>query len=86
MDDRFLGLQQRYQRGDLPWDEPLPPPEIIALAERLPPGRALDLGSGTGRASIYLARCGWTVDGIDFVPEAVALADARQRRPALPTQ
>jgi SAM-dependent methyltransferase len=77
MDERFLSLQQRYQRGELPWDAALPPPEIIALAERLPPGRALDLGSGTGRAAIYLAQHGWTVDGVDFVPEAVAIAEAR---------
>jgi SAM-dependent methyltransferase len=77
MDERFRALQQRYQSGELPWDRPLPPPEIIALAERLPAGRALDLGSGTGRAAIYLAQRGWTVDGVDFVPEAVAIAEAR---------
>lgn len=74
---RFESLQRRYREGDLPWDHELPPPEIVAIAEQLPPGRALDLGSGSGRACIYLARHGWQAEGVDFVPEAVDLA--RQR-------
>ena len=77
--DIFTSMEQRYRSGDLPWDQPLPPPEVIALAGELPPGRALDLGCGAGRASIYLAQQGWTCDGVDFVPEAVALAEQRAR-------
>ena len=38
------------------------------------PGRALDLGCGTGTDSIYLAQQGWHVTGIDMVPEALAIA------------
>lgn len=38
------------------------------------PGRALDLGCGTGTDSIYLAQHGWHVTGIDMVPEALAIA------------
>jgi cyclopropane fatty-acyl-phospholipid synthase-like methyltransferase len=74
---RFERMQQRYRDRDLPWDLPLPPPEIVALAERLPPGRALDLGCGVGRTCIRLAAAGWMVDGVDFVPEAIALAQER---------
>ncbi len=70
-------MQQRYRAHDVPWDQPLPPPEIIALAEALPPGKALDLGCGPGRTSLYLAQRGWRCDGIDFVPEAIALAQER---------
>jgi len=66
-----------YQTGPVPWDDPEPPPEVQSLAATLSPGRALDLGCGPGRASIYLARLGWQVDGVDFVPEAIELA--RQR-------
>ncbi len=51
----FTRFQQRYRDGDLPWDHDLPPPEIIAVAERLPPGRVLDLGCGTARASVFLS-------------------------------
>jgi SAM-dependent methyltransferase len=58
------------------------PPEIIALAETLPPGRALDLGCGTGTTSLYLAERGWQVCGIDYVPTAIyrARKKARQAR------
>ena len=75
--DVFAEMQRRYREGDLPWDQALPPPEVVALAADLAPGRALDLGCGAGRACIYLAGRGWDCDGVDFVPEAIALA--RQR-------
>lgn len=75
----YQRLQEFYSEGDVPWDDPLPPPEVIELVEGRPPGRALDLGCGYGRASIYLARLGWEVDGIDFVPQAVAVAAERAR-------
>jgi cyclopropane fatty-acyl-phospholipid synthase-like methyltransferase len=77
MSNRFAELQRRYQERNLPWDLPLPPPEISALAATLPAGRALDLGCGVGRTCIYLAAAGWRVDGVDFVPEAIALAEGR---------
>lgn len=75
--DLFSEMRRRYDERDLPWDQALPPPEIIAFAESAPPGRALDLGCGTGRASIYLAQRGWTCDGVDFIPAAVDLARER---------
>lgn len=76
---RFERLQERYRQRDLPWDHELPPPEIRAAAERLAPGRVLDLGCGSARASIYLAARGWEADGVDFVPEAIDLARERVR-------
>jgi SAM-dependent methyltransferase len=76
---RFERLQERYRQRDLPWDHELPPPEIRAAAERLAPGRVLDLGCGSARASIYLAQGGWEADGVDFVPEAIDLARERVR-------
>jgi 2-polyprenyl-3-methyl-5-hydroxy-6-metoxy-1,4-benzoquinol methylase len=50
---------------------------MVQLAEERPPGRALDLGCGTGQNSIWLATRGWTVTGIDIVPKAIAVAQAR---------
>jgi SAM-dependent methyltransferase len=55
----------------------VPAPELVALVEgehRVPAGKALDLGSGTGTNSIYLARHGWDATGVDFVPRAVRAA------------
>ncbi len=70
-------LRARYLAGEVPWDDSLPPPEVIDHIADQPPGRALDLGCGFGRASIYMANHGWLVDAVDFVPEAIA--EARKR-------
>lgn len=77
MSDIYERLLQQYETGQVPWDEALPPPEVIELAAQLLPGRALDLGSGYGRAAIYLAQQGWQVDAVDFIAQAVAEAAAR---------
>ena len=42
--------------------------------DRFAPGKALDLGCGTGTNSIYLAQHGWDATGIDFVPRAIKAA------------
>ncbi|MCC7449751.1 MAG: class I SAM-dependent methyltransferase [Anaerolineae bacterium] len=69
----------RYFRHNAPWDTGIAPPEIVALADRLAPGRALDLGCGTGASSIYLAQRGWQVTGIDFIPAAIQRAQQKAR-------
>ena len=69
-------MLERYESGQLPWHDALPPPEVMETVASLPVGRALDLGCGPGRASIYLAALGWQVDGVDFIPKAIEMARA----------
>jgi SAM-dependent methyltransferase len=44
-----------------------------------PPGRAVDLGCGTGTNLLTLARAGWEVTGIDFAIKAVVAARRKLR-------
>jgi SAM-dependent methyltransferase len=57
-----------------PWDTGIPAPELVRTVAGLPPGRAIDIGCGTGTNLLYLARRGWRVAGVDFVPRALAMA------------
>ncbi len=65
-----------------PWDTGITPPEITALidSQRLrSPGRALDLGCGTGTNVIYLAQHGFDVIGIDISIRAISIARRKAR-------
>jgi SAM-dependent methyltransferase len=78
----FTNLRFRlmYRRGLTPWDSGVPPPELIEVIEgtrRLPAGRALDLGCGTGTTTLYMAGYGWVATGVDFVPRAIRAARAK---------
>jgi len=57
-----------------PWDTGITPPELIEFIEHHPPGRAIDIGCGTGTNVLTLAQAGWQVTGIDFAPRAITLA------------
>ena len=66
-----------YLVGFKPWDSGIPPPELVEVVEgsqALEPGRALDLGCGTGTNSIYLAEHGWDATGVDIVGRAIQTA------------
>ena len=73
---RFLGeMAYRAGLGAQASEEPdRGPVEAVEGTSRLAPGHALDLGCGTGRNSIYLARRSWEVTGIDMVGHALAAA------------
>jgi SAM-dependent methyltransferase len=65
--------------GRPPWDTGIPPPELLAFLEGRTPGRAIDLGCGTGTNVITLARHGWEVLGVDFAPNAIRVARRKIR-------
>ncbi len=63
-----------------PWDTGISPPELMQFIADHPPGRALDLGCGTGTNAITLARHGWQVTAIDFVPRAIQIARSKAKK------
>ena len=72
-------LSYRFTKPN--WDQNTVPPEVTALAEKGDShGHALDLGCGTGTHSIYLARHGFTVVGVDFSSKAIDLARRKARQ------
>jgi SAM-dependent methyltransferase len=79
---RRLSYALAYRTGRTPWDTGITPPEVVDLiegAEALPPGRALDLGCGTGTNVAYLAARGWTATGVEADGRAFEAAERRVR-------
>jgi SAM-dependent methyltransferase len=68
-----------YRLGFTPWEQPDETVKPLAdlVADARAPGRALDIGCGTGRDAIFCARRGWQVTGVDDVPLALRRARAK---------
>lgn len=69
-----------------PWDTGITPPEVVEAIEgpnALRPGRALDLGCGTGTNCLYLGCHGWQVVGVDLAIPAIRKARRRARAAGL---
>lgn len=65
-----------YAAGDMPWDSGKPAQALVEMVEagRLPQGRALDIGCGTGTNVSYLASRGYDAVGIDVSRLAIERA------------
>jgi 2-polyprenyl-3-methyl-5-hydroxy-6-metoxy-1,4-benzoquinol methylase len=79
---------ERYQRGDTPWDLSGPTPEFQRLLDEglLPPkGKVLVPGGGRGHDAILFAERGFEVDLVDFAPDALraALEEASRHKAAV---
>ncbi|HEV2231002.1 MAG TPA: class I SAM-dependent methyltransferase [Thermoplasmata archaeon] len=83
------GWKSTYEKTpyrDLPWFSPTPYPWVREVARTggfRGGGRLLDVGCGAGTNSLFLARSGFEVSGIDLAPGAVRAADQRARRARL---
>jgi len=64
---------QRYSGPDLVWGAG-PNRFVAEEVTALPPGRAIDLGTGEGRNAIWLAERGWEVTAVDFSAAGLARA------------
>lgn len=75
-----------YLFGRPRWDTGITPPELIELVEsgRVAPGRALDIGCGTGTNAVYLARQGFDVVGTDVAWLAIRKARRKARDAGVP--
>jgi ubiquinone/menaquinone biosynthesis C-methylase UbiE len=70
-------LFQYWYFGHPPWDTGVSPPELLDFIQNHKPGRAIDIGCGTGTNIITLANAGWRVTGVDFAPRAIKLAQQK---------
>ncbi len=79
----FYEILYRYSKA--PW-ETGPREELVKLVENhtIQPGRAIDLGCGTGANAIYLAQHGFDVTGVDF--SQAGIEKARQKASAAGVQ
>ncbi|WP_129311495.1 class I SAM-dependent methyltransferase [Streptomyces sp. L2] len=75
--DRFYADRSR----PVPFFTAKPDENLAAYLDQglIAPGRALDLGCGAGRNSLFLASHGFEVDAVDLSPVAIAWAEDRAR-------
>jgi len=66
-----------------PWDSGISPPELMAFLDSHPPGRALDLGCGTGTNAITMTKRGWQVVAVDLSILAIRRASRKARKAGL---
>src|SRR4051812_24402479 len=70
----------RYASGEpLPWDTGTPDPVLVEMVESraIAPGRALEIGCGTGTNATFLAQHDFNVLAVDISEVAVNRARAR---------
>jgi cyclopropane fatty-acyl-phospholipid synthase-like methyltransferase len=61
------------------WDTRISPPELLTHLRTASPGRAIDLGCGTGTNVITLAQHGWDATGVDFIHHNIDIAMRRAK-------
>lgn len=79
--DEWDSFYRQHAPDRLPWETGNPEQDLVELIEggKIGKGRVLDICSGLGTQSIYLAKRGFEVYGIDISPTAVEMALERCR-------
>lgn len=72
----------RYKKEFTPWESGKPTEYLVKLikTKKLKKGKALDLGSGLGTQSFYLAEKGFDVTGLDISKTAITSARKNARK------
>ena len=73
---------ERWTRGDTPWDMGGPAPPFVGALARgtiAPPGRVLVPGCGSGHDARLLASHGFSVTAVDLAPQAIERARSLSR-------
>lgn len=83
-DERRARWDARYAARD--HTDRGPNAEVGRILSDLPPGRAIDLGAGTGRHAIWLAGLGWQVTAVDFSSVGLTLGEQEARTRGLSVQ
>jgi SAM-dependent methyltransferase len=76
----LIPYELMYRLGFAPWERRAVASTWQRLTEgpaALSPDRALDVGCGTGRDAVYLAKLGWQVTAVDFASAAITKAKQR---------
>ena len=75
-------IYRKTPLNEIPWNIDIPPDVLVGLVEsgKVKPCKTIDLGCGTGNYSIYLARVGFDVTGIDNSPTAIKIAQENAKK------
>jgi SAM-dependent methyltransferase len=74
-----IELWNRVLTSPKPFFNTAPNAFLVEMTKGMKPGRALDVGMGQGRNTIYLAQQGWDAVGFDPADRAVAAAQEQAR-------
>lgn len=84
--DRWTQTYRKTHYAELPWFSPRPYPWVVEAVQNgwwIRGSRILDLGCGAGTNSLFLARSGFRVTGIDLAEGAITAARERAQHAGL---
>jgi ubiquinone/menaquinone biosynthesis C-methylase UbiE len=76
-----IDFKERYAEGKIPWDSGKPSQELVRLLDsgELTGKTVLEIGCGTGTNAMELARRGFNVTAVDFVKQAIEIAQGKAK-------